>query len=94
MHRERTSLFAKVSPPQGVIRLELIEAQNLMKKDIGVLGMGKSDPYCIIRLGAQKFQTKTINNTVNPRWNFVCEVGSWFSFLDSFPNAGLAHGST
>ena len=54
--------------------MEVIEAQNLMKKDIGVLGTGKSDPYCILRLGAQKFQTKTINNTVNPKWNFCCEV--------------------
>ena len=54
--------------------MQVIEAQNLMKKDIGVLGTGKSDPYCILRLGAQKFQTKTINNTVNPKWNFFCEV--------------------
>ncbi|RXG73103.1 Extended synaptotagmin-2 [Armadillidium vulgare] len=63
----------KCPAPAGVIRLQVIEAQNLMKKDIGVLGMGKSDPYCILKLGAQKFQTKTINNTVNPKWDFVCE---------------------
>lgn len=50
-----------------------------MKKDVGLMGMGKSDPYCILRLGAQKFQTKTINNTINPKWDFCCEVSesSW-----------------
>lgn len=64
----------KCPAPAGVLRVQVIEAQNLMKKDIGVLGTGKSDPYCILRLGAQKFQTKTINNTVNPRWNFCCEA--------------------
>ncbi|XP_042884998.1 extended synaptotagmin-1-like isoform X12 [Penaeus japonicus] len=63
----------KCPAPAGVIRLNVIEAQNLMKKDIGIMGTGKSDPYCILRLGAQKFQTKTINNTVNPKWDFFCE---------------------
>ncbi|XP_063611605.1 extended synaptotagmin-2-B-like isoform X1 [Penaeus indicus] len=64
----------KCPAPAGVIRLNVIEAQNLMKKDIGIMGTGKSDPYCILRLGAQKFQTKTINNTVNPKWDFCCEA--------------------
>ncbi|XP_042884995.1 extended synaptotagmin-2-A-like isoform X9 [Penaeus japonicus] len=64
----------KCPAPAGVIRLNVIEAQNLMKKDIGIMGTGKSDPYCILRLGAQKFQTKTINNTVNPKWDFFCEA--------------------
>lgn len=63
----------KCPTPAGVLRIQVIEAQNLMKKDVGLMGMGKSDPYCILRLGAQKFQTKTINNTVNPKWDFYCE---------------------
>lgn len=63
----------KCPSPAGVLRIHVIEAQNLMKKDVGLMGMGKSDPYCILRLGAQKFQTKTINNTVNPKWDFCCE---------------------
>lgn len=45
------------------------------------MGTGKSDPYCILRLGAQKFQTKTINNTVNPKWDFCCEVSCSLSVL-------------
>ncbi|XP_076060219.1 extended synaptotagmin-like protein 2 isoform X3 [Oratosquilla oratoria] len=63
----------KCPMPAGVIRLHVIEAKNLMKMDVGVMGMGKSDPYCILYLGAQKFQTKTINNTVNPKWDYCCE---------------------
>lgn len=63
----------KCPAPAGVIRIHIIEAHNLMKKDVGIMGMGKSDPYCILHLGAQKFQTKTINNTVNPKWDFCCE---------------------
>lgn len=52
----------------------MIEAKQLMKMDVGVLGMGKSDPYAIISVGSQEFRTKTINNTVNPKWDFYCEV--------------------
>ncbi|KAK4310042.1 hypothetical protein Pmani_018372 [Petrolisthes manimaculis] len=63
----------KCPQPAGVLRIQVIEAHNLMKKDVGLMGMGKSDPYCILRLGAQKFQTKTINNTINPKWDFCCE---------------------
>lgn len=45
-----------------------------MKKDIGMLGKGKSDPYAIITVGAQTFKTKIIDNTVNPKWDYWCEV--------------------
>lgn len=37
-------------------------------------GKGKSDPYAIITVGAQQWKTKHIDNEVNPRWNFWCEV--------------------
>ncbi|OAD54555.1 Extended synaptotagmin-2 [Eufriesea mexicana] len=57
----------------GVLRIHVVEAKHLMKKDIGVLGKGKSDPYAIINVGAQEFRTKTIDNTVNPKWDFWCE---------------------
>jgi len=49
-----------------------------MKKDIGMLGKGKSDPYAVINVGAQEFRTKTIDNTVNPKWDFWCEVCAIF----------------
>jgi hypothetical protein len=58
-----------------------VEAKQLMKMDIGVLGKGKSDPYAVIMVGAQDFRTHTINNTVNPKWDFWCEVSVCFCSL-------------
>lgn len=52
----------------------MVEAKNLMKKDISVLGKGKSDPYAIVTVGAQQFKTQTIDNNVNPKWDYWCEV--------------------
>lgn len=63
----------KIPEPEGVLRIHVVEAKHLMKKDIGMLGKGKSDPYAIINIGAQEFRTKTIDNTVNPKWDFWCE---------------------
>nr|XP_003699532.1 PREDICTED: extended synaptotagmin-2 [Megachile rotundata]XP_012139259.1 PREDICTED: extended synaptotagmin-2 [Megachile rotundata]XP_012139262.1 PREDICTED: extended synaptotagmin-2 [Megachile rotundata]XP_012139273.1 PREDICTED: extended synaptotagmin-2 [Megachile rotundata] len=63
----------KIPEPEGVLRIHVVEAKHLMKKDIGVLGKGKSDPYAVINVGAQEFRTKTIDNTVNPKWDFWCE---------------------
>lgn len=59
---------------QGVLRVQVVQAIKLMKKDIGMLGKGKSDPYVVVSLGAQEFRSKTIDNTVNPKWDFWCEV--------------------
>lgn len=63
----------KFPEPEGVIRVHVVEAKQLMKKDIGMLGKGKSDPYAIITVGAQTFKTKTIDNTVDPKWDYWCE---------------------
>ncbi|GFR28457.1 extended synaptotagmin-2 [Trichonephila clavata] len=63
----------KFSPPAGVLRLNIVEARELVKADVGVLGMGKSDPYCIISVGIQEFRTPVVKNTINPKWNFFCE---------------------
>ncbi|XP_018364569.1 PREDICTED: extended synaptotagmin-2 isoform X2 [Trachymyrmex cornetzi] len=63
----------KIPEPEGVLRIHVVEAKHLMKKDIGVLGKGKSDPYAVINVGAQEFRTKIIDNTVNPKWDYWCE---------------------
>lgn len=57
----------------------MVEAKNLMKKDISMLGKGKSDPYAVITVGAQQFKTQTIDNTVNPKWDYWCEVSRFGS---------------
>jgi Ca2+-dependent lipid-binding protein len=46
----------KMPQPEGVLRIHVVEAKDLMKKDISVLGKGKSDPYCIVTVGAQQFK--------------------------------------
>lgn len=64
----------RMPEPEGVLRIHLVQAQNLMKKDVSMLGKGKSDPYAIITVGAQQWKTKHIDNNVNPRWDFWCEA--------------------
>ncbi|XP_026466139.1 extended synaptotagmin-2 isoform X2 [Ctenocephalides felis] len=64
----------KMPEPEGVLRIHVVEAKHLMKKDIGVLGKGKSDPYAIVTVGAQEFRTQTIDNTVDPKWDYWCEM--------------------
>ncbi|XP_053600773.1 extended synaptotagmin-2-A isoform X2 [Plodia interpunctella] len=64
----------RMPEPEGVLRIHLVQAQNLMKKDVSMLGKGKSDPYAIITVGAQQWKTKHIDNNVNPRWEYWCEA--------------------
>ncbi|XP_045210461.2 extended synaptotagmin-2-like isoform X2 [Mercenaria mercenaria] len=60
--------------PDGVLRIYVVEAKDLVKADLSVLGKGKSDPYSVVRVGAMKFKTHVINNTVIPQWNRVFET--------------------
>ncbi|XP_041105655.1 intersectin-2-like isoform X1 [Polyodon spathula] len=34
---------------------------------------GKSNPYCEITMGYQCFTTRTLTDTLNPKWNFNCQ---------------------
>ncbi|XP_077580687.1 extended synaptotagmin-2 [Stigmatopora nigra] len=62
--------------PQGILRIHFLEGQDLVGKDkfLGGLIKGKSDPYGVIRVGNQLFQSKVIHDTVNPKWNAVYEA--------------------
>ncbi|XP_059201237.1 extended synaptotagmin-2-A-like isoform X1 [Centropristis striata] len=62
--------------PKGVLRIHFIEAQDLLGKDkfLGGLIKGKSDPYGVIRIGTQLFQSKVIHETVHPKWGEVYEA--------------------
>lgn len=64
----------KMPEPEGILRIHVVEAKDLMKKDIGMLGKGKSDPYAIINVGSQEFKTQIIDNNVNPKWDYWCEA--------------------
>lgn len=79
LSQEVEAIELKAPEPEGVLRVHVVEAKHLMKKDIGMLGKGKSDPYAIITVGAQTFKTKVIDNTVDPKWDYWCE----FNILES-----------
>ncbi|KAK3568801.1 hypothetical protein QTP86_017404 [Hemibagrus guttatus] len=61
--------------PRGVVRVHVLEAQDLKAMDTVMMGLvkGKSDPYVVLTVSNQRFQTKTIKETLNPRWNEVYE---------------------
>lgn len=44
--------------------VRVIEAKNLPKKDL----FGKSDPYCIVKVGGTSKKTKIIKKTLDPYW--------------------------
>uniref|UniRef100_A0A3P9MPN4 Extended synaptotagmin-like protein 2a n=1 Tax=Oryzias latipes TaxID=8090 RepID=A0A3P9MPN4_ORYLA len=70
--------------PKAVLRIHFIEAQELMSKDrlLGGLIKGKSDPYGVIQVGTELFQSKIINESLNPKWNEVYEA----LIYDNMPN--------
>ncbi|KAF4086723.1 hypothetical protein AMELA_G00087640 [Ameiurus melas] len=61
--------------PRGVVRVHVLEAQDLKAMDTVMMGLvkGKSDPYAVLTVGNQRFKTKTIKETLNPKWNEVYE---------------------
>ncbi|KAK6292749.1 hypothetical protein J4Q44_G00373340 [Coregonus suidteri] len=61
--------------PQGVVRVHLLEARDLIAKDTYMMGLvkGMSDPYAVLRVGNIHFQSKTIKENLHPRWNEVYE---------------------
>merc|ERR1712037_432874 len=51
----------------GVLTVHVIEASNLLNKDI----MGKSDPYVEILFEETKVKSSTVTNSSSPQWNFI-----------------------
>ncbi|XP_069368908.1 extended synaptotagmin-2 isoform X12 [Paralichthys olivaceus] len=62
--------------PKGVLRIHFLEAQDLEGKDkfLGGLIKGKSDPYGIVHIGNQQFRSKTVKESLHPKWNEVYEA--------------------
>uniref|UniRef100_A0A9J8A0L3 Extended synaptotagmin-like protein 1b n=1 Tax=Cyprinus carpio carpio TaxID=630221 RepID=A0A9J8A0L3_CYPCA len=62
---------------EGMLRIHLVEAQNLVAKDNMMGGMvkGKSDPYVKIQIGGETFKSQVIKENLNPTWNEMYEVG-------------------
>lgn len=61
---------------QGLLRIHLLEAQNLVAKDnlMGGMVKGKSDPYVKINIGGVAFKSQVIKENLNPTWNEMYEV--------------------
>merc|ERR1712128_21799 len=58
----------EVIPRKMVIRI--IEGRNLKNTDL----VGKADPYVVLKYKDTIYKSKTINNNLNPRWDFSTEV--------------------
>ncbi|CAH0557884.1 unnamed protein product [Brassicogethes aeneus] len=71
---DEVSECAIVDLPKSALRVHVVEARDLLKKDIKILGKGKSDPYVRLRLGSQEVKSKVIDDTLNPQWD------EWFEF--------------
>lgn len=72
-----------------MLRIHLLEAQNLVAKDnlMGGMVKGKSDPYVKINIGGAVFKSHVIKENLNPTWNEMYEVGcvcSWTPALGRF----------
>uniref|UniRef100_A0A8C1DE37 Extended synaptotagmin-like protein 1b n=1 Tax=Cyprinus carpio carpio TaxID=630221 RepID=A0A8C1DE37_CYPCA len=61
---------------KGVLRIHLLEAQDLVAKDNMMGGMvkGKSDPYVKIHIGETTFKSHVIKENLNPTWNEMYEM--------------------
>merc|ERR1711892_1030403 len=53
----------------GVLEITVKKASELVNND----RIGKSDPYVKIRYSDVEFRSKTIQNTLEPEWNFSCK---------------------
>lgn len=62
--------------PRGVVRIHLLEAEDLTAKDTVIKGLidGKSDPYAVLRVGTQTFTSHHVDSNLNPQWREMFEV--------------------
>ncbi|KAM6152979.1 extended synaptotagmin-1 isoform 1-T1 [Erethizon dorsatum] len=61
---------------ENVLRIHVLEAQDLIAKDrfLGGLVKGKSDPYVKLKLAGRSFRSRVVREDLSPRWNEVFEV--------------------
>uniref|UniRef100_A0A8C3BWL9 Extended synaptotagmin 1 n=1 Tax=Cairina moschata TaxID=8855 RepID=A0A8C3BWL9_CAIMO len=72
---------SKASPaPQfgteAVLRIHLLEAEDLVAKDnfLGGMVRGRSDPYAKVRVAGRAFRSRVVKEELNPRWNEIYEA--------------------
>jgi hypothetical protein len=72
---------------QNVLRIHVLEAQDLIAKDrfLGGLVKGKSDPYVKLKLAGRSFRSRVVREDLNPHWNEVFEVRTeWLVLLSVY----------
>uniref|UniRef100_A0A672FZD5 Intersectin 2b n=1 Tax=Salarias fasciatus TaxID=181472 RepID=A0A672FZD5_SALFA len=69
--REKVYQAARSVKASGIGRLlvTVLEATELKAGKPN----GKSNPYCEVTMGTQIFTSRTLNDTLNPKWNFNCQ---------------------
>ncbi|XP_060044397.1 intersectin-2 [Erinaceus europaeus] len=53
----------------GRLMVHVIEAAELK----ACKPNGRSSPYCEVSMGSQSYTTRTLQDTLNPKWNFNCQ---------------------
>lgn len=70
--RDQTEKFRVLKPrPHGVLKIKVKEAKKLKAADSSLLSLGKltsSDPFVMVEVGAESWQTNTISQNLNPVW--------------------------
>jgi len=61
----------------AVVHVVLVQARGLLAMDSGE----SSDPYCKISLGKERFKSKSISCTINPKWREAFDL-YWYEEFD------------
>eukprot|EP00441_Pelagodinium_beii_P001771 CAMPEP_0197693524 /NCGR_PEP_ID=MMETSP1338-20131121/112620_1 /TAXON_ID=43686 ORGANISM="Pelagodinium beii, Strain RCC1491" /NCGR_SAMPLE_ID=MMETSP1338 /ASSEMBLY_ACC=CAM_ASM_000754 /LENGTH=583 /DNA_ID=CAMNT_0043276285 /DNA_START=69 /DNA_END=1817 /DNA_ORIENTATION=- len=57
-----------MTPSPGMLHVVILSGHNILNKDTGFMG-DVSDPYVVVKLGAQEFHTPVVKNNLNPVWS-------------------------
>lgn len=64
--------------PSGVLSINILEAKDLVNKDVAFLGQGKSDPYVKLEATsdgvAHSFRTEVIPDNLHPIWREIIDL--------------------
>jgi hypothetical protein len=58
----------KYPDPNGVLRVTILSAKDIWAADMNLLSENTSDPYVIVELGGDKWQSPTLYKTRQPVW--------------------------
>lgn len=53
----------------GVLTIWIKEARGIKVADANRFGTGKSDPFAVVEVGRSRYRTRTIYNTLRPKWD-------------------------